>query len=74
MESKVGDNGLFFVVDLCITEKELEGVKETLLKVVSQLPQNIYVGLLCFNRNVFLFDFEEDYVKFACLSGKEGNS
>ena len=40
--------------------------------MVGQLPSNIYVGLLCFNRNVMVYDFEDRYGKFVCLSGNEG--
>lgn len=58
-------------MDLCIAPTELQAVKESLLKVVSQLPQNIHVGLLCFNRNIFLYDFEDNFTKFTCLSGNE---
>jgi hypothetical protein len=74
VESKVGETGLYFLVDLCLPETELAAIKEVLLAAVETLPQNIYVGLLAFNRNVFLFDFEEEYAKFACLSGLEGTA
>jgi hypothetical protein len=50
----------------------LAAIKEVLLEAVEKLPQNIFVGLLAFNRNVFLYDFEEEYAKFACLNGQEG--
>lgn len=72
VESRVGETGLYFLVDLCLPETELAAVKEVLLAAVEKLPQNIFVGLLAFNRNVFLFDFEEEYAKFTCLSGQEG--
>jgi Sec23/Sec24 trunk domain len=65
----VGENGIFFIVDLCISEKELAAIKTTLLATIDKLPKNIFVGLLSFNRNVFLYDFEDEYSKFACLSG-----
>jgi hypothetical protein len=72
-ESKFGDNGVYFIVDLCLPQTELAAIKEVLLATIEKLPSNIYVGLLAFNRNVFIFDFEEEYAKFACLSGLEGN-
>ena len=56
MESKVGDNGIFFMIDLCISEKELEAVKETLVNTIRNLPRNIMVGMLCFSRNVFILE------------------
>ena len=57
VQTKAGNSGLFFVIDTCVSKPEFEAVKETLLKMVDQLPNNIYVGLLSFNRNAFLFDF-----------------
>ena len=47
----------------------MEGVKESLLAVISKLPQNIYIGLMCFNKNLFMYDFEDAFTKFSCLSG-----
>jgi hypothetical protein len=60
------------MVDLCISEKELTAIKETLLNTISKLPHNIFVGLCCFNRNVFIHDFENEVSLFTCLSGSEG--
>jgi hypothetical protein len=72
VESRVGENGIFFIVDLCIPANELAAIKETLAATVEKLPQNIYVGLLSFNRNVFIYDFENEYARFTCLNGLEG--
>lgn len=47
------------MVDLCLSAAELGAVKESILKVIEKLPHNLYVGLLCFNRNVFIYDFED---------------
>ena len=74
VESKVGETGVYFLVDLCLPQSELAAIKEVLSEAVEKLPQNIYVGLLAFNRNVFIYDFEEEYAKFACLNGQEGTS
>jgi hypothetical protein len=52
----------------------LEAVKQSLRKVIEGLPQSLYVGLLAFNRNVFIYDFEDQSTKFTCLSGIEGTS
>lgn len=41
-----------------MSSKELESVKETLIKTIKNLPQNIFVGLLIFNKNVHVADFE----------------
>jgi len=74
VESRVGETGVYFIVDLCLAESELAGIKEVLAEAVEKLPQNIFVGLMAFNRNVFLFDFEEEHAKFTCLSGNEGKA
>jgi hypothetical protein len=63
---------LFFLVDLCLSASELESVKEGLKKVIEKLPKNVYVGLIGFNRNVFIYDFEDEFTKFICLNGSEG--
>ena len=62
------------MVDLCLPKGELEAVKEMLLQTIDNLPQNIYVGLLAFNRNVLLCDFEDEFPRFTCLRGSEGNA
>ncbi len=39
------------------------------------MPKDIFVGLLAFNRNVFIQDFtDEEKVKFTCLNGSEGTN
>lgn len=29
---------------------------------------------MAFNRNVFVYDFEDEFTKFVCLNGNEGIS
>jgi len=60
------------MVDVTLSPSELKGLKETLLKVIEKLPHNIHGGLLAFNRNVFVFDFEGEFTKFLSLNGSEG--
>ena len=74
VQGKVGENGMFFLVDLCLSASEWESVKEGLKGVVEKLPKNLYVGLIGFNRNVFIYDFEDEFTKFSCLNGAEGTS
>lgn len=69
IESKVGDNGIYFIIDLCLPDNQLASIKEIISATIEKLPQNIYVGLMAFNRNVFLYDFEDPFVKFSCLGG-----
>lgn len=46
------NNCLLFVVDLCLSEKEINAVKEELVGVLKGLPQGMFVGLITFNRYV----------------------
>lgn len=45
-----------FVVDLCMVEDELKALKNELLLVVSQLPENALVGLITFDSMVKVYD------------------
>jgi hypothetical protein len=72
VEAKSGENGIFFVVDLCMPEQELTGLKTTLLKLLESLPQNIFVGLIAFSRVVYVYDFSEESLKFHCFNGHKG--
>jgi protein transport protein SEC23 len=45
-----------FVVDACMVEEELRAVKNELLLVVEQLPENALVGLLAFDAMVRVYD------------------
>lgn len=37
-ESKVGDCGLYFIIDTCVSAVEMESIKETLVKTIKKLP------------------------------------
>ena len=56
-------------MDLSISKTELDAVKQSLKTVIEGLPHNLFVGLTAFNRNVFIYDFEDQNTKFYCLSG-----
>ncbi|KAI5580307.1 hypothetical protein BDE02_08G146700 [Populus trichocarpa] len=45
-----------FVVDACMVEEELRAVKNELLLVVEQLPENALVGLITFDAMVRVYD------------------
>ncbi|GAB4851004.1 Protein transport protein S23 G [Ancistrocladus abbreviatus] len=51
-------NGLavVFVVDACMVESELRALKNELLLVVAQLPENVLVGLVTFDKMVRVHD------------------
>ncbi len=44
-----------------------------MIKTVKKLPQNIFVGLVAFNRNVMLCDFSgKEEPTFICINGNHG--
>ena len=52
-----------------MSKEEIESVKETLINSIEKLPDNIFVGLMMFNYNVMLANFEEAEVSYVCFSG-----
>lgn len=72
VDAKAGENGVFFIIDLCISEDDMVGLKETLIKTIQKLPRNIYAGLISFNRNVFLHQFSSPNSKVIAFNGSEG--
>lgn len=68
----MGENGIFFIIDLCISEDDMIGLKETLINTIRKLPKNIYAGLISFNRNVFLHQFSSQNGKIIAFNGNEG--
>lgn len=58
LETRGGGIGpaFVFVLDGCLVEEELQGVKNELLLVISQLPENALVGLLVFDAMVRVYD------------------
>ncbi|KAI3695697.1 hypothetical protein L1987_78696 [Smallanthus sonchifolius] len=53
----VGSGPVFvFVVDACSSEEELQALKNELLLIVAQLPENAMVGLLVFDSVVRVYD------------------
>ena len=74
IDAKIGDNGIFFIIDLCISEDDMAGLKETLIKTIQKLPKNIYAGLITFNRNVFLHQFSSQNSKTIAFNGNEGTN
>ena len=52
----------------------MAGLKETLIKTIKNLPQNIFVGLMIFNQNVHVADFSGQEVQYTCLSGNHNYS
>lgn len=51
-----GGYGFVFVVDTCSPPEEIRALKNELLLVVSQLPENTFVGLVTFDAMVYVHD------------------
>ncbi|KAK9160590.1 hypothetical protein Syun_006931 [Stephania yunnanensis] len=56
LDSRGGGFGFVFVVDTCCEEEELRSLKNELLLVLAQLPENALVGLVTFDSMVFLHE------------------
>ncbi|XP_077248064.1 sec23/Sec24 protein transport family protein [Tasmannia lanceolata] len=56
LDSRGGGPAFVFVVDTCCTEEELLALKNELLHVVAQLPENALVGLVLFGSMVCVHD------------------
>jgi protein transport protein SEC23 len=56
LDSRGAGPAFVFVIDACSTEDELQALKNELLHVVSQLPDNCLVGLVVFDSMVRVFD------------------
>ncbi|OVA16238.1 zinc finger protein [Macleaya cordata] len=56
VDSKGNGPGFVFVVDTCSPEDELQALKNELLLVIAQLPENALVGLVTFDSMVAVHD------------------
>lgn len=70
-ETKVGDCGLYFIIDTCVSREEMHSIKETLITSIKKMPQEIFVGLIYYNENVMMANFEGDEVEYTCMCGTE---
>ena len=71
------NNCLLFLVDLCILEKEMEAVKQSLAEAVAAIPANgsYFVGLITFNKNVHVYELSSKINTVFCINGlKEYNN
>ena len=60
-----------FVVDLCISEKELAGVKSALLDTIKELPDNTNVGLITYNRYVNVYELASKLNMIYCINSEK---
>jgi protein transport protein SEC23 len=59
LDEKVRERGFLFVVDKCVPEDELTEIKIAIKGQLEQMPDDCYVGLITFDRNVFVQDLAE---------------
>ena len=52
VDSKAVHPTFLFVIDICNFEEELDALKEALAQNVMLLPEEAYVGLISFGKNV----------------------
>ena len=45
-----------FLIDLCVSQDELQAIKDSILQSIQFLPPNIHIGLITFNRCVFVHE------------------
>lgn len=47
----------------------MESIRNTLIKTIEKLPEDIFVGLITFNKNVMIANFESENLEYICLNG-----
>lgn len=62
-----------FLIDLCVSKEELQAVKDSILQGLQFIPPNINIGLVTFNRHVFVHElaFSECPKSYAIRGDKE---
>ena len=66
------DRAYLFLIDKCVPEEELEEIKKSVLAAVQSLSDDCSVGLVTFDRNVFIQDLEEsEYLSELSLNGSK---
>ncbi|KAI1285564.1 Protein transport protein Sec23A [Halotydeus destructor] len=58
-----------YVIDTCLDEEELSGLKSTIQMSLSLLPPDSLVGLITFGRIVSLWELNESYLKSFVFQG-----
>ena len=74
-EFKVSDrpepNSYLFIIDLCLSEEELEALKKEVLEIVANLPDETYIGIITFHKYVNLYDLPARLNTVFCLNGSK---
>lgn len=61
--------GYMFVIDLCLSQEELEKVKGELIEVLKTLPDETYIGLVTFHKYVNVYELPARLNTVYCLNG-----
>lgn len=59
LDQQLRDRGFLFLVDRCVPADEMAEIKTAIRTAVQNLPDDTFVGLVTFDRNVFVQDLEE---------------
>mgnify|MGYP000862435623 FL=1 len=59
-----------FLIDLCVSNEELQAIKDSMLECIQLMPSDFCVGLITFNRTVFVHElFITDVQKLHAFRG-----
>lgn len=59
LDAQIRDRGFLFVIDKCVPPDEMVEIKNSVKTAVQGLLDDTYVGLITYDRNVFIQDLEE---------------
>lgn len=59
LDAQLRDKGFLFIIDKCVPADEMAEIKNAIRTAVQNLSDDTYVGLVTFDRNVFVQDLEE---------------
>ena len=64
-------NCLLFVIDLCISDKEIEAVKSSLVQVLENVPTDgsAFIGLITFYKHVNVYELSSKINTNYCING-----
>lgn len=62
--------GYLFVVDKVVPEKELRAIKTAILDLITKFDDDVHVGLISFDANIFLHDLDQsEFLSEKALNG-----
>lgn len=60
-----------FLIDLCVSEKELASIQEEMGNTISLLPDNTRVGIVTFNKFVHVYELASKINVVYCVNGSK---